>query len=302
MFTLDQLELLLVIVEQGSFSAAARQMKRSPSSVSMAVSSLEDTAGLILFDRTLREPRPTAALLSILPDARVISSRASSLRTRIEQMGDGLETSLTVGIAADVNANRVVHALGAVGSAFPQLEIAIVTKSQEEILQDLVSKDVDVVITYGNPEIPSREMIVGLWTETLMALVAPSHPLAEKADLTIEELHAHRQVIVAGPAIPIKERRSLVAANLWRVGSLNQMFRVVETGQAWANLPASAAKGLLDEKRLVALRFSNIWNGLEQPVFFRSRIGATLGTAACALLRALRDNRLDARMEFELLP
>ena len=57
----DQLMLFKTVMECGSFSAAARQLGKVPSAVSMAIANLEIDLNLILFDRVGREPIPTLA-------------------------------------------------------------------------------------------------------------------------------------------------------------------------------------------------------------------------------------------------
>jgi hypothetical protein len=50
------------VAETGSFSAAGRKLRRVQSAVSQTVQALEDTLGVVLFDRTAKTPRLTDAL------------------------------------------------------------------------------------------------------------------------------------------------------------------------------------------------------------------------------------------------
>jgi DNA-binding transcriptional LysR family regulator len=60
-FSADQVPLFLAVLDAGSFSAAARKLGRVPSAVSMAIAQLEAELDLQLFDRSGREPVPSAA-------------------------------------------------------------------------------------------------------------------------------------------------------------------------------------------------------------------------------------------------
>ncbi|CAH1542768.1 Transcriptional regulator, LysR family [Vibrio rotiferianus] len=60
MFNLQQLETLVMCVECGSFSAAARKLGKAQSAVSTTISNLEIDTGLTIFDRTSRLPNLTA--------------------------------------------------------------------------------------------------------------------------------------------------------------------------------------------------------------------------------------------------
>ena len=48
----EQLELILEVIDQGNFSAAARALNRVPSAVSMAIANLEAELNLKLFERS----------------------------------------------------------------------------------------------------------------------------------------------------------------------------------------------------------------------------------------------------------
>ena len=61
----DQLMLFKTVMECGSFSAAARQLGKVPSAVSMAIANLEIDLNLTLFERVRREPIPTLAAQKI---------------------------------------------------------------------------------------------------------------------------------------------------------------------------------------------------------------------------------------------
>ena len=65
-FNSDSIELFLAVIERGSFSAAARALGKVPSAVSMGIGNLEAELGYSLFDRSHREPQPTAMALSLV--------------------------------------------------------------------------------------------------------------------------------------------------------------------------------------------------------------------------------------------
>ena len=74
-FPPEQVPLFLAVLDSGSFSAAARQLGKVPSAVSMAIGQLEAELGLPLFDRRGREPTPTAAARALEPQARLLSQQ-----------------------------------------------------------------------------------------------------------------------------------------------------------------------------------------------------------------------------------
>ena len=72
--TVDQLSVLLTVVEEGSFTGAARRLRRATSAISYAIDTLEAQLGLALFDRgTTRKPKLTQQGKAIVSEARAVA-------------------------------------------------------------------------------------------------------------------------------------------------------------------------------------------------------------------------------------
>src|SRR6478609_11111134 len=124
-FSSDSIELFLAVIDHGSFSAAARALHRVPSAISMAISNLEAELGYALFVRESRQVRPTAAALALLPHARGIAGQLQQLTAHAAELSEGLETRLSIGVAADINNARLMHAISAVSARHPLLAIEV---------------------------------------------------------------------------------------------------------------------------------------------------------------------------------
>ena len=74
-FSSDSVQVFLAVLDRGSFSAAARALSRVPSAVSMTIAHLEAELNVQLFDRSGREPRPTAAARALGPPARPLAGQ-----------------------------------------------------------------------------------------------------------------------------------------------------------------------------------------------------------------------------------
>ena len=80
--TLDQMRIFVAVVDEGSFSAAARKLGRVQSAVSQSIAALEQELGIALFDRTGKAPTPTAAGVALARDARRLIAGAAEFRKR----------------------------------------------------------------------------------------------------------------------------------------------------------------------------------------------------------------------------
>ena len=94
--SLDQLRSFIAAVDEGSFSAAARKLRRAQSAVSELVSSLEGQMGVTLFDRSGRCPKLTSEGAVLLADARGIVAGLDFMKARAKGIAAGLEPELSV--------------------------------------------------------------------------------------------------------------------------------------------------------------------------------------------------------------
>ena len=88
-FSSDNIELFLAVLDRGSFSAAARALRRVPSAVSMGIANMEAELGFALFDRSHREPTPTALALALAPHARLIAGQLKQLQVHAIELSQG---------------------------------------------------------------------------------------------------------------------------------------------------------------------------------------------------------------------
>jgi DNA-binding transcriptional LysR family regulator len=78
--SVDQLLVLLTVVEEGSFTAAARRLQRATSAISYAIDTLETQLGLPLFDRgTTRKPKLTHVGQAIVSEAKAVARSVDTL-------------------------------------------------------------------------------------------------------------------------------------------------------------------------------------------------------------------------------
>ncbi|UEP30676.1 MULTISPECIES: LysR family transcriptional regulator [unclassified Burkholderia] len=290
MLTSDHIDMLLTVIDKGSFSAAARALGRTPSAVSMAIANLEAELDLVLFDRGTREPTPTAAMAALLPDARSIAERLQALRAHAQHLSEGVEDTLRLGLAAELDGAPVARALTAVAAKYPALAISIVTAPQDAIVDALHRGAVDLCVAYGGLDLHPQEQIHALWTETLIAVAAPGHPaIAEAAQPeAIERLSGFRQIVIADPERPLTDVRPVIGNRTWKVTDMATAIALVKAGHGWANLPESTIGRYVDDGELAPLVFANIRNGLLLPVYLRRPKHTGLGKAASELVRALR--------------
>ncbi len=124
--TYDQLHLLLAVVDEGSFAAAARRLGRAVSVVSYGIANLEARLGLTLFERAgTRRPVLTDDGKAILAEARMVARGMDGLRARAKGLHDGLEAEIGLVVDVMLPPDRLGAALRAFNAHFPTVSLRL---------------------------------------------------------------------------------------------------------------------------------------------------------------------------------
>ena len=96
--TIDQWEVLEAVVELGGFAAAASKMNRSQSTISYAISRLQDQFQTPLLEMKGRKAQLTAAGKALLADAEPLLSGFRALEQRATSLAAGGETEIRLSV------------------------------------------------------------------------------------------------------------------------------------------------------------------------------------------------------------
>lgn len=148
-FDWNQARAFLVTAEEGSLSAAARALKLTQPTLSRQVSSLEETLGVTLFERTPRALLLTQPGTELLEHFRSMGDAAD----RISIAATGQSEMITGHVAITSTEMMATHyllpILNSLRSTAPGLKIELVTSNQ---LSDLLRREADIAIRHTRPQ------------------------------------------------------------------------------------------------------------------------------------------------------
>ncbi|MFN3730964.1 LysR family transcriptional regulator [Comamonas testosteroni] len=272
-FSADQVPLFLAVLDAGSFSAAARKLGRVPSAVSMAIAQLEAELDLQLFERSGREPVPSAAARALEPQARLLAEQLQLLNWQAQALHAGLEERLTLAIAPELLATHWSEPLSRLVHEFPALPIEVLAAPQADALELLHAGRAHLALVFERPAMDGREGFQEMGRETLVAVMSPQfepwlQALAEHGQgrttlpqLTVEQLAATRQVLVASRDPQQTDPRFVFARQLWRTDSHQAALSLIGAGLAWGWLPKGLVESHIDSGALMEIPVLNISNG-----------------------------------------
>jgi DNA-binding transcriptional LysR family regulator len=253
--TLDQLRVFLSVVEQGSFSGAARKLRRAQSAVSYGVATLEGQLGVTLFDRTGRTPVPSEAGQALLPAARSIVNDADELAASALRMTEGLEPRVTLAIEVLYPMPLMLTALAAFRKRFPTVSLLLRTEAMGAVAELVQNETCRVGISVAAPFVPKELDQIPLTSVQLVAVAAPDHELARHVGpIPARVLQRHTQLVLTDRSRLSEGFEGGVAGGPnWRIADLGAKHQFLRAGFGWGTMPLQAVAKDLERKRLVQL-------------------------------------------------
>jgi len=144
---LHAIEVFVRVVETGSFSAAARDLRIGQPAVSKLIAGLEARLGVRLLIRSTRHLSPTDAGQAYYEKARRIVVDADEAETAARGLGRGLEGRLRVCAPVTFARLHIAPKLGSFLDAHPKLRLELVMDDRNV---DLLEENVDVAIRLGD--------------------------------------------------------------------------------------------------------------------------------------------------------
>lgn len=143
---LHAMEVFVRVVEAGSFSAAARDLRIGQPNVSKLIAALEERLEVRLLVRTTRQLHPTEAGQAFYERARRTLEEASEAETAARGMGKGLDGRLRVSAPVTFARLHVIPRIGDFLDAHPKLRVDFVL---DDRFVDLMGENIDVALRGG---------------------------------------------------------------------------------------------------------------------------------------------------------
>lgn len=199
------------VARSGSIQQAARELRVAASAIDRQILLMEQELGVPLFERRPRGMRLTAsgeAILGLIRRWRMEERRVVAEIRRLQ----GVQQGHVRLFAMDSHATSVLPRLvEEVAAAHPLISLDIEIGSPDDAAPALTAGRADIAIAFNLP--PRRDLQV-LWREDLPfgCVVAPGHPLAGLASVSLQEISAY-PVVLQSRALAI--RRFLDAKYGW---------------------------------------------------------------------------------------
>ena len=197
--TPDALSMLQTIADTGSFAAAARKMGMVPSALTYPVRQIEDALDVLLFDRSSRQARMTAAGAALLTEGARLLSEIDAVANRVKRVATGWESRFTIAVDTIISKTTMMELCEAFYAMNPPTQIRLRGETLSGTLEAVTSGQADM----GIGTVSDFNNVSGVQSKTLgtthfIFVIAPHHPLAQAEEPLADALiQQHRAVAVA---------------------------------------------------------------------------------------------------------
>ncbi|ESQ88974.1 LysR family transcriptional regulator [Asticcacaulis sp. AC460] len=253
--SLDQLQVLVCVIETGSFAAAARRLNRATSAISYAIDTMEFQLGLTLFERIgTKKPELTEAGRALLSFARSILHGMDKLKARAVSLREGQEAEVSIAVDVMLPTARLIDALQAFQAAFPTVLLRLHVEALGAISQLVLDGTARVGIS-GPLNVSAEGMERSqIGHVRLVPVAAPFHPLARAGRHAPGDAREHIQLVLTDRS-PLTKGQDfgVIATKTWRLADLGAKHALLLAGVGWGSMPDPMVRGDLEAGRLVEL-------------------------------------------------
>ena len=288
--TLDQLRTFIAAVDEGSFSAAGRKLRRAQSVVSQTLANLEAQLGVKLFDRSARYPRLTEEGRSLLADARSVADNIDGFQARARAMREGLEAELSVVVDVMLPMEALTRAATHSRKSYPHTPLRLYVEALGGVIKPVLDRSCRIGIIGSLPLVPEDLQSEDLLDVSFMTVVSPSHPLASTRGVVSASAIAKQIQLVLTDRTALTEGRNfgVLSPLTWRLADLGAKHAFLKAGLGWGHMPLHMVKADLDSGALIKIRVEGTPRDMTLPMKVVFRKDAPPGPAGRAFIAQLK--------------
>ncbi|MGH3002863.1 MAG: LysR substrate-binding domain-containing protein [Gaiellaceae bacterium] len=292
-----RLEVFSAVADELSFTGAARRLHLSQSGVSQQVAALERELGAVLFERTRRSVRLTAAGVAFRRHAEAVLAESAAGRRAVAAAQGAVEGDFTVAASLTIGSYVLPPALAVLVHRHPALRPLVRVENTQQVVAELRAGTIDLGFVEGVVDDPAVSL-ERIGRDELVLIAPAGHRFEAYVEVPLAELAAEPLVVREQGS----GTRQVAELHLRAAGLRAEDLRVVaeltgieatkgavESGVGVAIISAGAVKKELRLGTLVARPVAGL--SIEREINAAVATGRLLAPAVPELLGILHERR-----------
>jgi DNA-binding transcriptional LysR family regulator len=259
---LYSLQVFLTVATEKSFSRAAEKLLRTQPAVSLALQRLESELGEKLIDRSGKELLLTDAGRTVIEFARRFESLRQELENSLAELRDKSAGRLVIGANESTTLYLLQH-IASYRKLYPKVKVQVRRSLSSKIPNELLDGNLELGVISYDPD-DDRLISKVIYSDSLVFVVAPQHPLAGRESVAISELGAETFIAhnVVSPYRDVVLRafqRHKVPLNMdVEMPTVETIRKLVQRNEGVAFMPRMTVGQELEEGTLKAVRIDEL--------------------------------------------
>lgn len=249
--SLEQWAAFKAVVDEGSYAKAAEALNKSQSTVSYAVSRLNELLATPALALVGRKAELTEAGQVLYRHAQNLLAQAQATEQAAQFLKEGWESELNVVCDVVSPLQPVLNALQAFSDNANHTRVRIIEASLSGTEEYVLNHECDLAIL---AQAPLGFLSTPLHILNLLAVVHPGHALAQLKAVTETDLKMHRQIVIRDSGTKREQNIGwLGSEQRWTVSHFSTSLEAVKQGLGFAFLPDHNITHLLASGELIQL-------------------------------------------------
>jgi len=234
--SLEQWLTFKTVVDSGSYAMAAELLSKSQSSVSYAISRLNEQLPQPVLILQGRKAVMTDAGRVLYRHAEQLLNQASQAEAVANSLALGFESEVTVAVDVLLEVGSLLCAFEEFSQEFPHTRIRVLETSLSGTTEALIEKTADLVV---GPNVPPGFRSAPMLQVKMIPVAAPDHPLIKNRDSVSEvELRTRRQVVLRDTGTHREQDAGwLQAEQRWTVSHFSTSIKLLRSGLVFGFVP-----------------------------------------------------------------
>ena len=233
--TLEQWKALISVVDSGGYEKAAEALDKSQSSITYAVQKLQSQLGVKAFEVKGRKAVLTPTGEFLYRRARALVGEADATERAARKLSAGWEAEIGIAVDMAFPTWLMLQCLERFGAESPQSRIELIESVLGGATEALLTGRAQIAITGMLPQGFTGELLMPI---RFLPAAHPDHPLHKLGHpLTMQDLRAHRQLVIRESDTKRATKPRLEAAQRWTVTHMTTSIEAASKGYGYGWYP-----------------------------------------------------------------